>query len=125
MNELLNSTLFEIFANALDTVYVYVCDMKKDISRWSKSAVEYFGLEEEFMENAGAKWLELVHPEDRTMYMTDLAAVFNGTAKDHQCKYRMKNKTGEYVMVECRGSVITDEKNIPSVFAGVVKVINE
>ena len=30
----LNDVLFEAFANASDNVYIYVCDMRDDESRW-------------------------------------------------------------------------------------------
>ena len=44
MSDVFNNELFEAFASASDNVYIYVCDMKTDISRWSRAAVEYFGL---------------------------------------------------------------------------------
>ena len=37
-----NDKLFEAFANASDNIYIYVCDMKSDISRWSKNTVDFF-----------------------------------------------------------------------------------
>ena len=53
MSDVFNNELFEAFASASDNVYIYVCDMKTDISRWSKAAVDYFGLAEEYIKNAG------------------------------------------------------------------------
>ena len=42
MSDIFNNELFEAFASASDNVYIYVCDMKTDISRWSKAAVDYY-----------------------------------------------------------------------------------
>ncbi|MCM1424753.1 MAG: diguanylate cyclase, partial [bacterium] len=61
-NDILKNELFESFANASDNIYIYVCDMKADFSRWSKNTVEYFDLEGEYIEGAGPKWMERIHP---------------------------------------------------------------
>ena len=50
MSDVFNNQLFEAFGAASDNVYIYVCDMKTNISRWSKAAVDYFGLEGEYLE---------------------------------------------------------------------------
>ena len=36
--------LFNAFSIVAEGTYVYLCDMKYDISRWSKAAVDAFGL---------------------------------------------------------------------------------
>ena len=36
--------LFEAFSIVAEGTYVYICDMKYDISRWSKAAVVSFDL---------------------------------------------------------------------------------
>ncbi|MCM1267411.1 MAG: diguanylate cyclase, partial [Bacteroidales bacterium] len=119
-NDILKNELFESFANASDNIYIYVCDMKADFSRWSKNTVEYFDLEGEYIEGAGPKWMERIHPEDRDAYMKDIGAVFSGASTRHSCQYRAKNKAGDYVWLECKGSVINDTDGNPSVFAGIM-----
>ncbi len=52
MSDIFNNQLFEAFGAASDNVYIYVCDMKTNISRWSKAAVDYFGLAGEYLEDA-------------------------------------------------------------------------
>ena len=78
MSDIFNNELFEAFASASDNVYIYVCDMKTDISRWSKAAVNYFGLEGEYLEDAANVWGQHVHPDDLKVYM-DYA--------DSSCRY--------------------------------------
>ena len=124
MSDVFNNQLFEAFASASDNVYIYVCDMKTDISRWSKASVEYFGLEGEYIENAGNVWAQHVHPEDLDVYLEDIDGVFSGKKRFHDCQYRTRNHTGEYVWVECKGSVIRDEEGNPIIFAGLMTRID-
>lgn len=124
MSDVFNNQLFEAFASASDNVYIYVCDMKTDVSRWSKASVEYFGLEGEYIEKAGSVWAQHVHPEDLDVYLEDIDGVFSGKKRFHDCQYRARNSMGEYVWVECKGSVIRDEEGNPLIFAGLMTRID-
>ena len=83
MSDIFNNELFEAFGSASDNVYIYVCDMKTNISRWSKTAVDYFGLEGEYIEDAGNMWAQHVHPDDLNIYTEDIDGVFSGKKKYH------------------------------------------
>ena len=72
MDNILDNYLFEAFAAASDNIYIYVNDMKQDLSRWSKGTVDYFGLESEYIYNAKDMWLEHIHPDDRQIYIDDI-----------------------------------------------------
>lgn len=119
-NSILENELFESFANASDNIYIYVCDMESDLSRWSQNTVDYFNLESEYIEGAGAKWMEHIHPDDRALYLRDIEAVFSGASNRHSCQYRAKNKFNDYVWLECKGSVISGKDGRPAVFAGIM-----
>ena len=71
-------SLFEVLSIIAEGNYVYLCDMKEDYSRWSKNAVDYFDLPEEYMENAGQIWEEHIHPEDRDSYHKSIEDIFSG-----------------------------------------------
>lgn len=120
MSDIFNNELFEAFAAASDNVYIYVCDMRTDVSRWSMASVKYFGLEGEYIKNAGAAWEEHIHPDDRALYEEDINAVFSGAKTRHACQYRAMNSYGEYVWLECKGSVIKDKEGNPLIFAGLM-----
>ena len=124
MDNILDNYLFEAFATASDNIYIYVNDMKQDLSRWSKGTVDYFGLESEYIYNAKDMWLEHIHPDDRQIYIDDINAVFSGKSAHHNCQYRAKNKYGKYIWVECRGSIIRDDEGNPAVFAGLMTRID-
>lgn len=85
MDNILDNYLFEAFAAASDNIYIYVNDMKQDLSRWSKGTVDYFGLEGEYIYNAKDMWLEHIHPDDRQIYIDDINAVFSGKSAHHNC----------------------------------------
>lgn len=120
MSNILNNELYEAFAQASEIVYIYVCDMETDLSRWSKNAVEYFNLPGEYIQGAAEMWMQHIHPDDRNIYLKDIEGVFGGTKSQHNCKYRALNKYGNYVWVECKGSVIKGNDGVPAVFAGIM-----
>lgn len=124
MSDIFNNELFEAFASASDNVYIYVCDMKTDVSRWSKAAVDYFGLSGEYLEDAANVWGRHVHPDDLNVYTEDISGVFSGEKKYHDCQYRARNAEGRYVWVECKGSVIRDAQGNPIIFAGLMTRID-
>ena len=116
----LMTKVFEAFANSSASKHVYLCDMKTDISRWSKSGVEQFGLPGEVMEHAGQIWEEHIHPNDREEYHRQIMEIFEGKADAHDMVYRAMNRDGNYVVCTCKGSVITDDDGTPLYFAGTI-----
>lgn len=114
-------TLFEAFSVVSEGCYIYLCDLKRDYSRWSKNAVEYFGLPGEYMYNAGEVWKEHIHPDDREEYSRSIDAVFSGTAGNHNMMYRSRIREGNYVMCTCKGIVIMDESGNPEFFGGSIR----
>ena len=125
MSDIFNNQLFEAFALAANNVYIYVFDMKTNISRWSKAAVEYFGLEGEYLKDGISTWYKHVHPDDLSHYMENVEGVFAGTKPYLECQYRARNAMGEYVWVECKGSVIRDAEGTPTVYAGLMTRIDD
>ncbi len=116
----LDSRIFEGLAESSKRRYVYVCDMRSRISRWSKNAVEEFNLPGEYLKNAGDIWAEVIHPEDRDAYLEDLKAIFAGEKKCHTLDYRFKNRHGDYVMCTCKGNVLKGKDGEADLFVGSV-----
>lgn len=114
-------SLFEAFSIVAEGTYVYLCDMKYDYSRWSKTAVDSFGLPSEYMYGAGNIWEKHIHPEDREAYQEGIEAVFSQRAVEHDMQYRARKADGEYDVCTCRGIVIKDENGIPAYFGGVIR----
>ena len=114
-------TLFKAFELVSEGSYVYLCDMKYDFSRWSKNAVDMFGLPSEYMYGAGDIWENVIHPEDRAAYHKGIEEVFSGNSANHDMQYRAKRVSGEYDVCTCRGYVIRDSAGEPDYFAGSIR----
>ena len=114
-------TLFKAFEVVAEGSYVYLCDMKYDFSRWSKAAVDTYGLPSEYMYGAGDIWEDHIHPEDRDAYHKGIEDIFTGNAAGHDMQYRARRVTGEYDVCTCRGEVIRDVNGEPDYFAGTIR----
>ena len=114
-------SLFKSFEVVAEGNYVYLCDMKYDYSRWSKNAVDTFGLPAEYMYGAGDIWENRIHPEDRGAYRKGIDEIFAGNAAGHDMQYRARRVTGEYDVCTCRGVVIRDNEGVPDYFAGTIR----
>jgi len=121
MNTQKLDALFEAYSIAADGAYVYVCDIKNDFSRWSKAAVDYFGLPAEYMQNAGRIWVNNISPDDREDYEASIKDIFEGREKSHNIQYRAMAKDGKYVLCTCSGVAIPDEDGKPAYFCGIIK----
>lgn len=115
------NSLFDAISIVAEGAYVYLCDMRYDMSRWSKAAVDYFNMPSEYIENAGAVWEEKVHPDDRAVYAESINAIFNGDATDHEMQYRALAADNTYTVCSCRGIIIRDDNGEPEYFGGVIR----
>ncbi len=113
--------LFEMNSIAADGTYIYICDMKYDFSRWSKAAVDSYGLPSEYMYGAGKIWEEHIHDNDRETYSKGITEIFAGSAAGHDMQYRARRLNGEYNVCTCRGIVLRDENGEPEYFAGTIR----
>ena len=113
--------LFEAFSIVAEGTYVYLCDMRYDISRWSKNAVNTFGLPDIYMFNAGLIWEGRIHPDDVEVYHKQIEGIFKGQYDGHDMQYRAKRVDGEYAVCTCRGSVLFDENGEPEYFVGAIR----
>lgn len=113
--------LFRAFEIVTEGTYVYVCDMKYDYSKWSAEAVQYFGLPDEYMYQAGGIWEQHIHPDDKENYHQSIADIFSGTDKGHDMQYRAHDRMGRYVVCTCRGTVLRDANGDPDYFVGCIR----
>ena len=113
--------LFEAFEIVAEGTYVYVCDMRYDVSRWSTSAVSVFGLPSNYMYAAGDIWEERIHPDDKEAYHIGIQKIFEGADEGHDMQYRARKTTGEYDVCTCRGTVLYDDDDKPNYFVGVIR----
>ena len=113
--------LYKAFEVVSEGTYVYLCDMKYDFSRWSKPAVDIYGLPSEYMYGAGDIWENRIHPDDREAYHAGIEEIFSGNAAGHDMQYRAKRLTGEYDVCTCRGIVLRNSCGEPDYFVGTIR----
>ena len=52
----LDNRIFAAFSETSSRRYIYVSNLQTNVSRWSKNAVDYFGLEGEYVYNFQNSW---------------------------------------------------------------------
>ena len=114
-------SLFEAFSVLANGAYTYVTDMKTDWTRWSKEAVRYFGLPDEYMQGVSYAWMERIHPEDRAAYKESIDRILSGETNEHNIQYRVQTKDGHYIVCTCRGVLLRNENGEPDYFGGTIK----
>lgn len=117
----LESRLFDALSMTMRNRYLYVCNMRTNLSRWSSNIVKDFNLPDEYMYDAGNIWLNCIHPDDRQLYLDDIGAVFNGKSLFHSCQYRAKDANGYYVMCACHGYRLKGVGDEPDLFVGTIQ----
>lgn len=111
---------FDAFSIIAEDSYVYITDLKTGLSRWSQSAVDYFGLESNYMHN-DEYWHPRVHPDDIPRYEDSIRRVKDGIDNEHHMQYRVLANNNEYVVVTCRGVILRDKDGVPQYFGGAIK----
>lgn len=114
-------SLFKSYDVVSEGTYVYLCDMKYDFSKWSKNAVDTYGLPSEYMYGAGDIWEDFIHPDDRETYRKGIDEIFSGNSAGHDMQYRARKINGQYDVCTCRGVVIRDLAGEPDYFVGTIR----
>lgn len=100
--------------------YIYICNMKTGVFRYSPSQVELFDLPGEIVENPLVYWKQIVHPEDWNRFYKSNMEIGKNHMDYHSVEFRAKNRIGEYIWLRCRGQLMRDEFGEPSIFAGIM-----
>lgn len=116
----LQSRIFDVYSITGKRSYIFLCNMETNISRWSKNAVEYFGLPDEYMYDAGSIWENYIHPEDIDKYRRNFEAVFSGKTEWQDFEYRARNRYGNYVVCTCQCTILKGEEGEPDLFSGTI-----
>ncbi len=115
----LDCRLFDTLTECSDRVFFYYADLKSNVARWSKYAVEYFGLPGEILSPATI-WDAKVHPDDFAHFQKTFIDMATHVTPYHNCEYRVTTADGTYVWVHCLGYMNYDEQGQPAFFAGYV-----
>lgn len=100
--------------------YIYVCNMKTGVFKYTKEMVEEFELPGQVIQNAAAIWGARVHHNDKPAFLESNQDIVDGRCTSHCVEYRALNRKKEWVWVRCRGHVSFDENGQPELFAGFI-----
>ncbi|MGN1349532.1 MAG: diguanylate cyclase domain-containing protein [Anaerovoracaceae bacterium] len=117
----LTDRIFDAYDKIEADTYMYLTNLETNVSRWSASAVERFGLPGPYMYDVKLIWEEYVHPDDRERYKKDIDDVFSGRKSRHELTYRVKVKDGSYVTCICHGTILKGDERKPDLFAGFMR----
>ncbi len=112
--------IFEAFSETVDG-YVFVGNLKTGEFMYSNKMVREFGLPRQILTDAVAFWGELIHPEDRELFLRSNQEIADGKAERHTIFYRAKNANGKWVRLLCKGKMIRDSEGEPDLFAGLIR----
>lgn len=111
--------LYDALVQSTDD-YIYVCNMKTGIFRYTKAMVEEFDLPGEVISDAASIWGAKVHPHDKQAFLDSNKEIAEGRTDCHSVEYRAMNRKGEWVWMRCRGHLERDESGEPLLFAGMI-----
>ena len=114
-------SLFAALALAAEGSYVFLCDMRYNYSRFSKTAVDAFGLPSEYMYHAADVWESCIHEDDRKPYREGIRDIYMNQSSGLDMQYRAKRITGEYDLCTARGIVLRDGNGEPEYFCGTMR----
>lgn len=86
-----------------------------------KRLVNQIGYHTEELGSDRDNWMALIHPDDRTMFDEKVSAHLRGETPTFECEYRVRHKSGHWVVVEARGKVnLRDRQGAPIRMVGTV-----
>ncbi len=100
--------------------YIFICNMKTGVFKYTPQMVEEFDFPSEILNNAAAVFGAKIHRDDKYEFLNNNQQIIDGRTDSHIVEYRALNKNNEYVWLRCRGHVEYDENGEPSLFAGFI-----
>ena len=114
-------TLYESYSVVAEDAYVYVCDLRHDYSRWNPELVRYFDMPGEYMYNAAGIWSSKIHPDDKSIYDSNLERIFHGNITNCDFVYRVMDRMQRYSVVAVKGTALLDADGMRCYFIGIIK----
>ena len=100
--------------------YIFVCNMKTNVFKYTPEMVEEFEFPSQILTNAAMVFGSRIHEDDKYEFLNSNQQIADGRVDSHIVEYRALNKNKEYVWLRCRGHVEYDENGEPSLFAGFI-----
>lgn len=111
--------IFDVFSETVDG-YLFIGKLKTGEFMYSDRMVRDFALPGRIVENAAEFWGNLVHPEDKALFLKSNQEVAEGKTDRHTIFYRARNAKGKWIRLVCKGKMFCDSEGTPDIFAGII-----
>ncbi len=110
LNELVETNMrYRCVADAsFDAIWDW--DLQTDTATFGESYKSIFGHPDEKVNHFSSKWLDLVHPEDRSKIAYKIQCVTEADEKKWFLEYRFLKANGDYAFVLDRGTAIKNDR---------------
>lgn len=99
--------------------YLYLWELQSNrVWFFGEITKKYQLLQDGEMYCTADKWLEIVYPRDIAALSEEFEKIMRGDIMTHNMEYRLKNKKGRLVWIDCRGTVQNDAQGRPFVMIG-------
>ena len=112
--------VFDAFSMLVSGAIVSLMHVDGGVTRYTRQAVDLFGLPGEYIPNGAYDWNDYLHPEDRKRYMDVMIPLLEGKAQTYDITYRVRTKSGEYGMFRAVGGVLRGQDGKPSMIGGAM-----
>ncbi len=105
--------------------YLFIWDIKSD-ARWFFGDIDRnYDIRKNGSEtNTTPEMMRIIHPADRKAVLESLEEVKTGKKDIHNLDYRWINRKGEKVWINCHGTVVKDDDDVPYLMLGRVSEEN-
>jgi diguanylate cyclase (GGDEF)-like protein/PAS domain S-box-containing protein len=104
---------------------LYEYDLEADSYTWGPNTEKIFGYAIEAMPANLDDNLALIHPDDQATFVQQIVDERSGKLAKCQLEMRVRHHNGDYIWIENKGIVQTDDLCRPTVTIGFIKDINE
>ena len=114
-----STQLYDALLKSTDD-FIYICNMKTGVFRYSPALVRLFDLPSQIIADPLPIWKRIVHPQDWERFYHSNMEIGENQKDYHSVEFRAKTCHGEYVWLKCRGQLMRDAYGEPSMFAGIM-----
>lgn len=111
--------LYDALVKSTDD-YIFICNLKTNVFKYTPQMVEEFDFPNEILTNAAAVFGSKIHKDDKYEFLNSNQLIADGRSDSHIVEYRALNKNNEWVWLRCHGHVEYDEHGEASIFAGFI-----
>lgn len=110
---------FLVFLNENTDDYLFLCDVNAKTIYFAKDISARYALDEQPEGGYTIQaWMDIVHKHDTDVLVCELMEIKKENKASCNMEYRIKEQSGNFVWVRCRGRILSDEHDSPSVILG-------